>query len=70
MKKLQVNVLTTINSASNISEQIIDGDDHYVIKNVVPLVDDVVMNGGMYPADEIKKSYDGLNGNPAPYNHR
>ncbi|HAZ2983909.1 TPA: DUF2213 domain-containing protein, partial [Salmonella enterica subsp. enterica serovar Kentucky] len=27
------------------------------------------MNGGMYPADEIKKSYDGLNGNPAPYNH-
>lgn len=69
MKKLQVNVLTTINSASNISEQIIDGDDHYVIKNVIPLVDDVVMNFGLYPADEIKKSYDGLNGNPAPYNH-
>ena len=69
MKKLQVNVLTTINSASNISEQIIDGDDHYVIKNVVPLVDDVVMNNGLYPTDEIKKSYNGLNGNPAPYNH-
>ena len=69
MKKLQVNVLTTINAASNISEQIIDGDDHYVIKNVVPLVDDVVMNAGLYPADEIRKSYDGLNGNPAPYNH-
>ena len=69
MKKLQVNVLTTINSASNISEQIIDGDDHYVIKNVVPLRSDIVMNGGLYPADEVKKSYDGLNGNPAPYNH-
>lgn len=69
MKKLQVNVFTVINAASNISEQVIDGDDHYVIKNVVPLVDDVVMNGGMYPADEIKKSYVGLNGNPAPYNH-
>lgn len=69
MKKLQVNVITTINAASNISEQVIDGDDHYVIKNVVPLVDDVVMNSGLYPADEIKKSYDGLNGNPAPYNH-
>ena len=69
MKKLQVNVLTVINAASNISEQIIDGDDHYVIKNVVPLVDDVVMNSGLYPADEIKKSYNGLNGNPAPYNH-
>lgn len=69
MKRLQVNVLTTINSASNISEQVIDGDMHYIIKNVVPLVDNVVMNGGMYPSDEIKKSYDGLNGNPAPYNH-
>lgn len=69
MKRLQVNVLTTVNSASNISEQVIDGDMHYIIKNVVPLVDDVVMNGGMYPSDEIKKSYDGLNGNPAPYNH-
>lgn len=69
MKKLQVNVITTINAASNISEQVIDGDDHYIIKNVVPLVDDVVMNSGLYPADEIKKSYDGLNGNPAPYNH-
>lgn len=32
MNRLQVNVLTTINSASNISEQVIDGDMHYVIK--------------------------------------
>lgn len=69
MKDLQVNILTTINSASNISEQIIDGDVHFIIKNVVPLVDDVVMNGGMYPAEEIRNSYSGLNGNPAPYNH-
>lgn len=69
MKKLQVNVLTTINAASNISEQIIDGDDHYVIKNVVPIVDDIVLNNILYPADEIRKSYQALNGNPAPYNH-
>lgn len=67
--KLQVNVLTTINSASNISEQIIDGDPHYVIKNVVPVVDDVVMNSGLYPGEEIRKSYHGLDGKPAPYNH-
>lgn len=69
MNRLQVNVLTTINSESNISEQVIDGDMHYVIKNVVPLCDDIVMNGGMYPAEEIRNSYNGLNGNPAPYNH-
>jgi hypothetical protein len=69
MNRLQVNVLTTINSASNISEQVIDGDMHYVIKNVTPLCDDIVMNGGLYPAEEIRNSYHGLNGNPAPYNH-
>ncbi|QZB88402.1 hypothetical protein seszw200L_12 [Salmonella phage seszw] len=54
MNRLQVNVLTTINSASNISEQVIDGDLHYVIKNVTPLCDDIVMNGGLYPAEEIR----------------
>lgn len=69
MNRLQVNVLTTINSASNISEQVIDGDLHYVIKNVTPLCDDIVMNGGLYQAEEIRNSYHGLNGNPAPYNH-
>jgi hypothetical protein len=63
--KLQVNILYTINSASNISEKIIDGDPHYVIKNVVPVVDDIVMNGGLYPGDEIKKSFHGLDGKPA-----
>lgn len=67
--KLQVNVLTTINSASNISKKIIDGDPHYIIKNVVPVVDDIVMNNGLYPGDEIRKSYHGLDGKPAPYNH-
>ncbi|WP_312999653.1 DUF2213 domain-containing protein [Leclercia sp.] len=69
MKRIQVNVLTAINAASNISEQIIDGDPHIVIKNVVPLVDDIVMNGGLYPADEIKASYSTLDGKPAPLDH-
>lgn len=67
--KLQVNVLTTINAASNISRQIIDGDSHIVVRGVVPVVDDIVMNGILYPADEIRKSYSGLNGKPAPYDH-
>jgi len=69
MSQLQVNVITTINSAKNISEQVIDGDNHYVIKNVVPVVDDIVMNGGLYPSQEIKNSYHSLNGKPAPYDH-
>ena len=68
-KKKQVNILTTINSASNISKQEIDGEPHYIIKNVVPIVDDIVMNGGLYPANEIAESYMGLDNQKAPYNH-
>lgn len=67
--RLQVNIRYTINSAGNISEKIIDGHPHYVIKNVVPVVDDVVMNDGLYPGEEIRRSYHGLDGKPAPYNH-
>ncbi|UCS82835.1 prohead protease [Yersinia phage vB_YenS_P400] len=67
--KKQVNILTVINSASNISMQEIDGEPHYIIKNVVPIVDDIVMNDGLYPAEEIASSYMGLDGQKAPYNH-
>ena len=44
-------------------------EDGYIISDVVPIVDDVVMNGGLYPADEISKSYASLEGTPAPIAH-
>lgn len=69
MKRKQVNVITTINSSSNISKQMIDNKEHYVVKNVVPIVDDIVMNGILYKKDEIGKSYESMNNKFMPYNH-
>ena len=56
MKKNNINVLSVLN-CRNITEETIDGEVHIVVKGVVPLVDDVVMNGGLYPAADIDKSY-------------
>lgn len=64
-----VNVLSVVNSKSKISTQIIDGKEHIVINDVVPIVDDIVMNGIFYPADEINKSYMTLNDNLMPLDH-
>lgn len=64
-----VNVLSVVNSKSRISTQIIDGKEHIVINDVVPIVDDIVMNGIFYPADEINKSYMTLNDNLMPLDH-
>ncbi|WP_416777487.1 DUF2213 domain-containing protein [Xenorhabdus budapestensis] len=57
-----------LNSA-NISTESLDGDAHIVIRGVVPVVDDVVMNGGLYPASEINKSYQSMEGKQVPYGH-
>lgn len=64
-----VNVLSVVNSKSKISTQIIDGKEHIVINDVVPIVDDIVMNGIYYPSDEINKSYMTLNNNLMPLDH-
>ena len=47
----------------------INNKEHYVIRDVVPVVDDVVMNNGLYPKDEIDKSYKSINGNLMPIGH-
>jgi hypothetical protein len=65
----QVNIITSINSASNISKQMIDGKEHYVVKNVVPIIDDIVMNEILYKSEEIDSSYQSMNGKFMPYNH-
>lgn len=64
-----VNVLSVVNSKSKISTQIIDGKEHIVINDVVPIVDDIVMNGIYYPSDEINKSYMTLSDNLMPLDH-
>lgn len=44
-------------------------DTGWLVKDAVPVVDDIVMNGIMYPSDELAKSYQGINGVPAPIGH-
>lgn len=69
MTQKSVNVLSVVNKKSKISTQIINNKEHIVINDVVPIVDDVVMNGIFYPADEINKSYMSLNNNLMPVGH-
>lgn len=57
MKLSSIHVKSLAINASNISTTTINGQEHYVIRGAVPIVDDIVMNGGLYPAGEINNSY-------------
>ena len=69
MKRNRVNVLTVVNSASNITTETIDGKPHIVVRGITPVVDDIVMNRRLYPAAEIEKAYNTLERNPMPLGH-
>lgn len=60
-------IVTRVNSAA-IKRETINGEDHYRIPSAT-LPDSVVMNNGLYPADEIEASYKSLEGKPAPLGH-
>lgn len=66
-KKLLVNVINQVN-ASQIRTVTEQGDEWLVVPSAT-LPDNVVMNGGLYPAEEIAKSYATLNGTHAPVEH-
>lgn len=70
MKRNRVNVLTVVNSASNITTETIDGKPHIVVRGITPVVDDIVMNRKLYPAAEIEKAYNTLERNPMPLGTR
>jgi len=67
--KIQVNATSVINAASNISKQEVNGRPHYVVKDVTAVIADGVMNGILYPREELDKTYTGLNDKKMPYNH-
>lgn len=69
MKRNRVNMLTVINAASNITMENINGRTHIVVRGVVPIVDDIVMNGRFYPSAEIKKSFNTLERVSMPLGH-
>lgn len=63
----RVNVRVAVNSASIRREQH-NGREHIVVPSFT-LPDEVIMNGGLYPHDEIEKSYKSLEGTFAPLGH-
>ncbi|WP_286863260.1 MULTISPECIES: DUF2213 domain-containing protein [Pantoea] len=69
MVRNRVNVLSVVNSASNITTETIDGKPHIVVRGITPVVDDIVMNRKLYPAAEIGKAYNTLERNPMPLGH-
>lgn len=46
-----------------------EGDDEIIIVPSATLPDNVVMNGGLYPSEEISRSFQTLDGTPAPAGH-
>ena len=63
----RVNVRVAVNSESIRREQH-NGREHIVIPSFT-LPDEVIMNGGLYPHDEIEKAYASLEGTLAPLGH-
>jgi hypothetical protein len=67
MKQVRVNVRSIANAKSARKEKR-NGRDVIVVPSAT-LPDNIVMNGIRYPADEIAKSFEGLNRTPAPLGH-
>lgn len=66
-KQSRINVRTLVN-ASAIRREKRDGRDVIIVPSAT-LPDNVVMNRIRYPAEEIEKSYQTLDGTPAPLGH-
>lgn len=69
-KKTRVNILTAINAASvTINRTEIDGEKYAIIKNVLWMTDGVVLNGGLYAAEDNEKGYPSMDGRLMPFKH-
>lgn len=64
---IRANIRTAVNSEMIRREQR-DGRDVVVVKSAT-LPDDIIMNGILYPAEEIEASYKTLEDTPAPLGH-
>jgi hypothetical protein len=69
VKLSSIHVKSFAINASNISTTTINGQEHYVIRGAVPIVDDIVMNGGLYLGEEINNSYQTMEGKLMPLSH-
>lgn len=66
-KRILIQCSTTVNRDA-VTRRTVDGVEHVVISSAT-LPDDIVMNGGLYPAEEIAKSFMSLERTLAPVEH-
>lgn len=66
-KKMLVNLVQRVN-ASKIRNETLNGVDYIVIPSKT-MPDDVVLNGVLYPKDEIDKTIETIHNSPAPIDH-
>ena len=64
MKKHRIHILSAVNAA-NVSK----AGGTYTIKDVVGAINDIVMNGMLYPGDQLAAGAATLEGKPAPAGH-
>lgn len=64
MKTTRVHVLSAVNAGA-----VSKAGGRYTVKNVVGAVDGIVMNGMLYPADQLAAGAPSLEGKPAPAGH-
>lgn len=68
MTKQLVTIVNKVNNSAIRRERNERGDLVYIVPSYT-LPDNVVMNGGLYPAEEIEKGYASLEDTPAPIGH-
>ena len=66
-KKIMLQCATVVNRDA-VRRETIDGVEHIIVSSFT-LPDNVVMNGGLYPAEEIEKSFSSLERTLAPVEH-
>lgn len=70
MKKTRVNILSAVNADSiKIERTEIDGEKYAVIKNVLWMKDNIVLNDGLYSSSENAKGYGSMDGRVMPFGH-
>ena len=70
MKKTRVNILSAVNADSiKIERTEVAGEKYAVIKNVLWMKDNIVLNDGLYSSSENAKGYGSMDGRVMPFGH-
>jgi hypothetical protein len=70
VKKTRVNILSAVNADSiKIERTEVAGEKYAVIKNVLWMRDNIVLNDGLYSSSENAKGYSSMDGRVMPFGH-